>query len=178
MRTCCRTLTGVLAAIACVMMVSPSAALAESVCANASVGPSKATNVVVDVALQDGGVLVGQVFNSAGMTRANVPLMIRDRMGRNMQVEADGMGVFTVKNVQGGIYQIRVGNTVAAYRLWAPGTAPPAARSGVVLVDNQQVSRGQGKGRSSVFRHPWAITSFVAAAIIIPIAVTNEGSGS
>jgi len=108
MRNRCRTLTSVLAAIVCLMMVSPSAALAESVSENASIRPSGATKVVVDVALQDGGVLVGQVFDSAGMTRANVPLVIRDHTGRNVQVEADGSGKFAVNNLQGGVYQIRV----------------------------------------------------------------------
>ena len=178
MRNRCRTLASIIATIACSMLVSPTGVLAESFSAKSSLEPSGATNVVVDVALRDGGVLVGQVFNSEGATRAGVPLMIRNRAGHDVRVEADGLGVFTVNNLQGGVYQIRVGKTVAAYRLWAPGTAPPAARTGAVLVDSHQVSRGQGKGRSNVFRHPWAITSFVAAAIIIPIAVTNERNGS
>ncbi len=173
-----RTMVRALAVIACSMLVSPDGALAKSLGRDASAGPGGAVNTIVDVALRDGGVLIGQVYNAEGAVRAGVPLVIRDRAGRDVQVKTDALGVFAVNDLRGGVYQIRVGTTVAVYRLWAPGTAPPAARSGAVLVESQQVSRGQGKGRPSVFQHPWALTAVVAAAIVVPIAITNESSGS
>jgi len=59
--------------------------------------------------------------------------------------------------------------------LWAPGTAPPSARDGLLVVSEEPVVRGQdarGFGRlRRLVQNPWVISSLVGAAIAIPIAV-------
>jgi hypothetical protein len=55
-----------------------------------------------------------------------------------------------VKSLRGGTYDVVAGQNKGVYRFWAPNTAPPAAKSQVLLVSQPSVVRGQGLGVGNV----------------------------
>ena len=71
----------------------------------------------------------------------------------------------------------------AAIRVWAAGTAPPNSIAQLKLTTapaSPQVVRGQhcGPGFWGVLTNPWVSAGLITAAIAIPIAVSNDDSGS
>lgn len=100
------------------------------------------TPEVIDVALNDGGLLLGQVVNPQGLTTAKTPVTLAAG-GRRLAVSpTDANGNFAFSGLRGGVYQLSADQTVHAYRLWAPGTAPPSAKRGVLLITGSEVTRG------------------------------------
>jgi len=130
---------------------------------------------IADVALQEGGVLMGQVFTPEGTPRVHVPVRIQQNGQTLVETMTDADGKFVAQGLSGGVYQVVVGNIAVTYRLWAPGTAPPSSKINVLLIDSPVVMRGQVV---QMLSRPWLVTAGTAAAIAIPIAVTNGKGGS
>jgi hypothetical protein len=105
-----------------------------------------ASPMVTDVALQDGGAFVGQVVDQQGLPVRGVTVQIRQEDREVAGAVTDTDGQFRVSGLHGGVYQVVAGQTSTVYRLWAPQTAPPAARPAALLVSGQDVVRGQAGG--------------------------------
>ena len=161
------------ALLSCASLLFPHAALAGS-----------QANVTTDIALQQGGLLVGQVMGRDGSGRAGeqVAILFGDR--EIVRTTTDENGVFAVAGLRGGQYQVTTREGTSLIRAWAPNTAPPAAREGSLLVVGDQVVRGQIANSPGLVldwarSHPW-LTSIVAlTAIAVPIAlVSGDDSAS
>ena len=152
---------------------------------------------VVDVALQSGGILRGQVVNTEGQPLAGESVVVSSG-GKEIARSLSGKdGVFQVANLQGGSVEVAAVNTAGHCRLWAPGTAPPVAQPGILVVAEGEVIRGQHLGRSVpgrsyrggvrghgggllalMIEHPVVTAGAIGAAIAIPLAVSNDKSPS
>ena len=102
-------------------------------------------SVIADIALQDGGILVGRLANQKSPVAANRKVTVRQDTKVIAGVITDKNGQFIVHDLRGGIYQIESdGNGgVGNFRAWAPQTAPPTAHQVAFLVEDDQVVRGQ-----------------------------------
>lgn len=148
-------------------------------------GPA-AKPAVTDIALKDGGVLLGQIVDPQGKGLQNTNVSLRHYDHEVVATKTGAEGYFAIKDVRGGVYQIASGDGIGVYRLWAPGTAPPTAQEGVLLVANDTVIRGQQPGYSpssgpklkTVFSNPLVVGGIVATAIAVPVAVHNSRSRS
>ena len=127
--------------------------------------------VIQDVALQAGGSLRGQISDVQGAPQAAIPVSLVKDGVRVAAVRTDRAGQFAIHGLTAGIYQVHAADSIALYRAWAPGTAPPAAQLGVLVVDGKQVVRGAG-----VAGHPWLLAFIVALAIAIPVALDSNDS--
>lgn len=163
-------------ALSCVgMLLSPVAMAAEPLPAPIRTTPS-------DVALGDGGVLVGQVVDAQGVALAMETVTLADHQQEIARVRADQDGRFSVPDLKGGVYRIAARGQESMYRLWAPNTAPPAAQQRVMFVVGDQVVRGQYGVTPGPFSsmaqwvadHPLITGSAIAAAIAIPIALDDD----
>ncbi len=161
----------VAAALSCLgMLLSPTAMTAAPLVA------------LSDVALGNGGVLVGQVVDAQGAAVAMATVTLADHKQEIAQVRADQEGKFSVPGLRGGVYRISFRGQDAMYRLWAPNTAPPVAQQGVILVVGDDVIRGQYGYSAGPFAamaqwvadHPLITASAIVAAIAIPIALHND----
>jgi hypothetical protein len=162
-----RILNGVMVSLAAVGFLIPTPLLAGS--------PAPAP-VVVDIALRDGGMLVGQVVNDRGTAEPGIPVSIRSQ-DRELAVAKTGKeGYFAFKGIRGGVYQLVADRGHGVYRVWSPGTAPPAAQEGALLVNGDQVVRGQcaGGGFRSFITNPLVIAGIVATAVAVPVAIHNS----
>lgn len=168
------------AALSCMgMLLTPTAMAAAPLAAPSLAAPT-------DVALGDGGVLVGQVVDAQGMAVAMARVTLADHQQEIAQVRADRDGKFSVPGLKGGLYKISSRGQDAMFRLWAPNTAPPVAKQGVILVVGEDVIRGQYGDSPGPFTsmtrwvadHPLITAGVLGAAIAIPIALDDDDSPS
>jgi hypothetical protein len=175
------------AALACFGLTLPSAGLA---------APPVASDH--DVALGTGGLLVGQVLTQQGVAKAKANVSVRYGRHEVVRTTTDENGVFAAKGLRGGQYEILTDDAVRVCRLWAPNTAPPAARSALLLISGGDVVRGQGfiPGGQGVIAgghgfiaggknmasgwvgwmkaHPFITAGTVAVAVATPLAFLDD----
>jgi hypothetical protein len=149
-----------------------------------------------DVALADGGVLTGQVVDAQGVALANAPVAVLSQGREVVRVAANADGAFAIGGLKGGVYEVAAPGHRGVYRMWAPRTAPPAARHGLMLVSGGDLVRGQygygpppgppvsgepgpfGKTMGWMSAHPYITAGIVATAIAVPIAVSEADDAS
>ncbi len=151
-----------------------------------------------DVALHEGGVLVGQLLDAQGVGVAEAPITVKSAGKEVARATTDKDGKFRVMGLKGGVHQVVAVGRQDVYRLWAPRTAPPAARRGLMLVSSTDVVRGQcdcgtpvcgsacsggggvygGGGGGGIgnwiANHPLITAGAIAAAIAIPLALDDD----
>jgi hypothetical protein len=91
-----------------------------------------------------------------------------------MQVVSDAQGGFAVPDLAGGVIEFVDGTRSWHVRCWAHGTAPPSSVAVLCLAGEQDVVRGQVAPGCWGLNNPWVIAGLVAAAIAIPIALSNN----
>jgi len=168
--------------LACLGMLLPSSPL-QARAANPGSSQHDATSTpdaaVVDVALDDGGTLRGQVVDARGNPVVSTPVLVYQLDREVARAVTDSSGHFQVSGLRGGVYRVVTSKTTRVYRFWAPGTAPPSVRSGTLVVPNTEQVLGQDQtGFFEFLRNPWFVGAVVAAAIVLPIALHDSGSKS
>ena len=135
----------------------------------------------VDVALDDDGVLHGQVARRQGSDFAGTLQVIQSgRVIQTTRVRSDGY--FAVALPSGGVYVLQDAERMVVVRAWQPGTAPPSAVASIDWSRDEPgpVMRGQGPaGKLSFLRSDQVLAvSVVATAIAIPAVIQgNEVDG-
>ncbi|MCA9175766.1 MAG: hypothetical protein KDB14_14875 [Planctomycetales bacterium] len=138
---------------------------------NAAPAPPK----VVDLELQAGGALRGQVVDSAGQPSAGGEVKaIRDGAVVARAV-VDAQGRFELRDLRAGACQLEMLGALHPCRLWAMGTAPPKSPRELLLVRGQLTERGQNR-IGALLANPLVIAVAVIAAVAIPIAVHDNSS--
>jgi len=166
-----RIVNGVMVSLAAIGFLLPQPLVA---------GNPAPASAVVDVALRDGGVLIGQVVDEQGAAMENVGVSLRYQDRDLVASKTTKEGYFAFKGLRGGVYQIVAARGHGVYRVWSPGTAPPAAQEGALVVSDNTVVRGQqdGCGCPGGFRafitNPLVIAGIVATAIAVPVAIHNS----
>ncbi len=136
-----------------------------------------------DVVLQGSGTLIGRVVDAQGKAVAKTPVSLQAGGKEVARVVSDESGRFEAKGLKGGVYHVASTGHQGVYRVWAPNTAPPAAAKGLSIVSRPDVIRGQyGPAPGGPFsaagqwvaEHPIITAGAVAAAIAIPIAVSDD----
>lgn len=120
-----------------------------------------------DVKLKDGGVLTGQLLNPQGGPMADVEIQVITDQKVVASAMTQAEGKFSINGLRGGNYVIGAKTARASVRLWAPGTEPPAATDGALLVAPGRTVRGSFGGISDgVYRLDEA-----KALIAIPLLI-------
>lgn len=159
-----RVVRGVLISLAALGMCIPQVAFA------VQTAPAAATPAVVDIALEDGGVLNGRLVDLQGANVANMPVSVKVQNREVATTKTGEDGRFSVKDLKGGVYQVSAGQGEGAYRLWSNGAAPPSAQKGAIVYT-------QG-GVKMLLANPIVIAGVVATAIAVPVALANSSSSS
>jgi len=173
------------AAIA-VLVVQPQFLLASerSIVKSSTTAHTAQTLTVVDVALQNEGVLHGQIMDKQGQPLSDIKIQVLSASAdKQWQTQSDAKGQFQLTGLSGATYHLQVGEHVQLLRAWSAGTAPPSATKGLLIVQNSDVILAQNCGSpvcgSAVRKakhplaNPWIIGGLVAAAIAIPVAIHN-----
>lgn len=98
-----------------------------------------------DVALTDTGFLIGQLVDESGtaVESRQVQLLSASEGKLIDKTLSDSDGRFTLKSARGGVYRVVSKERGVVVRAWQPQTAPPAAKSAVLVVTESHVARGQ-----------------------------------
>ncbi len=97
-----------------------------------------------DIALTEGGALVGQVVDSQGQGLDGAAVTVSQGNKAVARTVANKNGYFSVNDLRGGTFTVRAANGEKTYRLWTAKSAPPSAKSRALLVSENQIVRGQG----------------------------------
>ena len=133
---------------------------------------------ITDIALHDGGILVGRVLDRNGESMTRQKISVRQNARLIAETMTDKNGQFIINDLRGGIYQITSERGVGSFRAWAHQTAPPTAHQLALLVEDDQVVRGQFGWlpfpNTTVSAAEWiAITLGAAGLIVGTIALTQ-----
>lgn len=162
--------------LACLGMLIPTPLLHSALAASGNEPGDPAAAVPADVALADGGRLLGQAVDATGRPLSETSVAVTQADREVAATQADAQGRFAVTGLRGGIYRVTAGQAEGVYRLWAPGTAPPSAQPAALVVagDGQQVLGQSGPLGYWLCCNPWIVAGLVAAAIAIPVAIHNH----
>ena len=133
-----------------------------------------------DIALRPGGVLVGQVVDQQGAVKPGTVVSVQYSDYEVVRTTTDANGVFAAQGLRGGQYQLVTEDGISVCRLWAPHTAPPAARPAALVVTGNEIVRGQWGGGPMhqwvdwVKAHPYIKAGVIATAIAIPLAIADD----
>ncbi len=131
--------------------------------------------LVHDVKLAAGGTLTGHVVNAEGVGTEGAAVSIRVADAELASTVTDASGRYVVTGLQGGVYQIVTGQSSQFVRVWAPNTAPPAARDAAVLVSGATAVRGQGTyGVDGVGAATLGVSIAALVVSIITLAKVND----
>lgn len=129
-------------------------------------GAAENSPTVPDVALRDGGVLIGQVVDPQGTAKAKVPVVLRTGQQTLAVGTTDQGGYFAFGKLQGGVYQITTREGQGTYRVWTPSAAPPLAQQGALVIDGKDVVRGRlSEPVRFYLSNPWVWGTAAAAGI-------------
>lgn len=132
-------------------------------------GDSLPKSLVTDVALSDGGTLQGQVVDNQNVGQPGIPVVVRSQDRDVAQTITTANGQFVVQDLRGGVYQVATVQSNDTFRLWAPRTAPPAARNRAIVY----VQNGVG-GLKGILASPIILPAAIATAIAVPIALSSH----
>lgn len=106
--------------------------------------PMPAKPAIVDVTLQEGGVLLGTLVDPQHRPIGGAKVTLRRDGAEVGSTETAQNGQFQFAQLTGGLYQVETPHGSGLFRLWAPNTAPPHARPGILMIASPDVVRGQG----------------------------------
>jgi len=130
---------------------------------------------VVDVAMRPNGVLIGQVLDPQGAAVAKSRVAVRTTDREVTSTVTDAQGNFSVSGLQqGGVYELTAARGQAMYRVWMPGTEPPAAKQGALIVAGGRLVRAQNGGFLWLLDNPLVVAGVVATAVAVPVALHNS----
>ncbi len=145
--------------------------------------PAKQTPVVVDVALGQGGVFIGQVVDTNGAVKAKTTVSLRLGDRELAKAKTDANGFFAFSGLRGGVYQVAAAKGVSAFRVWAERTAPPTAEKGALIVSGKDVVRANihrgghtGAWMKYYLANPWVVAGIVTTSVAVPVGIHNSSS--
>jgi len=154
---------------------------------------SSAGATPIDLALAQDGMLHGTVLDASGLAAPNTTVRLVQNQRAVAQTVTDAQGRFTIAQVRGGTYLLATSESAGVYRVWAPGTAPPAAKPNALLVNGPVVrgrigAHGGGGHAGGTFgginlpsihpaqwlRSPVMIGTAIGGAIAVPVALHDD----
>ena len=134
---------GAAVCLATLGIVLPQApALADNSPARPIVKVQKGTSLP-DVSLTAGGTFSGRVVDHSGKVLEGAQVTLRQDQKEISTTVTNKEGVYSFKNLKGGIYEVSSGNTEGIFRVWSEKTAPPSAKGHALLVMGENGARGQ-----------------------------------
>ncbi|MEI7780574.1 MAG: carboxypeptidase-like regulatory domain-containing protein [Planctomycetota bacterium] len=152
------------------------------------------TNSVLDFALAEGGVLNGEVRDTAGTLLENIRVTVSSGGVQIATTQTNAQGQFSFGDLREGQHVLSAANRSISYRFWQSDAAPPGAETyAVIIIDREEVvysqpTRGpvqqrpplrRGLLRRVFARYPLLTTAaLVGAGIGSGIAIGSSGSST
>ena len=132
---------------------------------------------IQDVQMQKNGYFMGQVVDTQGVGKANVPVTVLQQ-GKVISEQKTGPnGVFYSQLPRGGVTQVTINGQHQLYRVWTDQTAPKNAADGVMIVMDGNVVRGQMFG-NQILSTALPIAAVAGIVTAVAVAASNNSSPS
>ncbi len=131
---------------------------------------------VVDVALTQDNLLRGQVVNREGAPKARTKVTLASSGRVVAQTVTDDQGVFALPVARGGVYALSDGEGTAMVRAWTNAAAPPATKTGILMVSDRDVARGALGGGGLGALIGLAAIAGVVTAVVVAAADDDDAS--
>lgn len=165
---------------------APIHAVAQAPAVQASSAPT-GVPTIIDVELRPDGLLIGQLVSSGGKPTPNTQVKLVTSDGVEASTKTNVDGGFAFKRVK-GVVTIKSERASTVLRSWKPGLAPPNSAVAVLLVEGQDMARGQhyvGMGANTfvdrskrLLANPLFVAGVIGTAVAIPVAIANDDSAS
>jgi hypothetical protein len=99
--------------------------------------------IAADVSQTSDGLFAGRVVDHTGSVVENAEVIVRQGTTQVARSRTDKDGMFSVKHLKPGAYQVSSGTTEGLFRVWNGQASPPAARKNALLVLGHNGARGQ-----------------------------------
>ena len=127
----------------------------------------------LDTSAQSDGMIRGRLVDPRGNGVSQSMLRLHQGNQVFAKAETDASGRFVIPSPPPGGYQLTDGRWVQSLRIWAPGTAPPAAGQEILIVAPGPVIAGQVAPLRYWMSNPNVMLATAAIAIAIPIILFN-----
>lgn len=161
------------------LVAAPAAAQAQAPQQTAQASPQ---SMAADVSLRADGLLIGQFMTAQGAPVVGAEVVLTNSQGQQAMTRTNQDGAFAFSGVK-GLSQISGPQAQQLVRAWAEGSAPPNAAPALLLVQQQDVARGQypaGVGAQNFFDHskrlmanPLFVAGAIGTAVAVPVAIAN-----
>lgn len=120
-----------------------------------------------DYRLGTNGVLTGSVLNQIGQPVGGLPVEVIYRDQRIAVAVSDENGSFSVDGLRNGPHTVKFGASRQAVRFWRDSSAaPPTAQSGMTIVVDEAIVRGQAVSGWEMAAGVAVIGGFAAAVVL------------
>ena len=133
---------GVAVVLAALGIVLPISAVQAADSSQKSNRPAVAT-IAADVSQSAKGLFAGRVVDHTGAVVENADVVVCQGTTEVSRSRTDKEGMFSVKGLKPGTYQVSSGATEGCFRIWNEKSAPPSARKNALIVLGQDGARGQ-----------------------------------
>ncbi|QDV12514.1 hypothetical protein CA51_23990 [Rosistilla oblonga] len=140
---------------------------------------------IQDLALDQQGNLNGSVVDVDGKPVQGATVVIGQQTEHVTTVKTNDEGVYSVKGLKPGVYQVVSFAGLRTYRVWNADSAPEGSVKGAIGVTDTKTFRGQCDERGGdeslclrLLKSPLVWTAVIAAAIAIPLALDDDDDAS
>jgi hypothetical protein len=165
-----RFMKGMAASLATLGLMFPQARLlADAPAPKTPVSKQNQVNRIPDLLLTSGGTMTGRVVDHSGKVIEGASVVLKQGNKEMAQAVTDHEGIYSFKNMKGGVYHVGSGNTEGVFRVWSAKTAPPTAKEHALLVMGENGARGQfgSVDPTLVLLTAGVITAVVLSAIAV-----------
>ncbi len=118
------------------------------------------------------GVFAGRVVDHNGSPIKGAEVVVRRDAKEITRTATDDRGVFQVKHLENGDYQVTSGGTEGNFRVWSDSSAPSTSDEYALIVQGEDGARGQYGGMGNGMF--WLTAAAIAAIIATAIALSNN----
>ena len=139
-------------------------------------GSDSEASVTMDLYSENAGDIRGRLVTPRGDAVPGKTVQLFGGLECIARVNTEPNGYFVFSTPSPGVYHITDGTWIRSVRIWAPGTAPPIAKSEILIVANEPIVAGQVSPLRYWMANPNVMLATAAIAIGVPVLIYRRAS--
>ena len=130
----------------------------------------------IDLCVPTGTSIKGRLVTPRGTPVGSANVVIQRGSEPVVTVSTDPEGCFAILALEPGAYTLTDGTWVQPIRIWAEGTAPPVAKTEMLVVTQEPIVAGQVSPLRYWMANPNVMLATAAIAIAVPVLIYRPAS--
>ncbi|MEC7501761.1 MAG: carboxypeptidase-like regulatory domain-containing protein [Planctomycetota bacterium] len=131
---------------------------------------------VIDLCVPTGTRIEGRLVTPRGTAVSGANVAIQRGSESVFDVLTDSQGQFSLPAFDPGVYILTDGTWIQPIRIWAEGTAPPVAKTEMLVVAREPIVAGQVSPLRYWMANPNVMLATAAIAIAVPVLIYRPAS--